>query len=121
MIRSISAVDNGCFLMGGVTGSPDGDLWAVCADSTGYAPEMGIETGGEQLQLLLGTNPVRGTLSLVLPEGSNLVSVRDICGRTVYEREAGEGLLTIQLLELPSGVYSVTAGQGIEQRFTLLR
>ena len=120
MIRSITATDEG-YLMGGTTYFADGDLWALSVDSTGYAPEMGIETGESVTEPLLERNPVNGILALNLPVGSNAVYVRDLSGRTVYEEKAGEGRVYIQLPDLPSGVYSITTGQGIERRFTLLR
>ena len=121
MIRSITATDEG-YLMGGTTYSADGDLWALSVDSTGYAPEMGVETGEPVPETLLGENPVNGILALNLSAGSNTVFVRDISGRTVYEGEAGEGRVYIQLPDLPSGVYSVTTdGHVTERRFTLLR
>jgi len=121
MIRSLAQTDDGCYLMGGTTYATDADLWALCVDSTGYAPEMGVDNFEPPPVLLLGSNPVNGVLTLELPEGSNVVRVRDLSGRTVYEEEPGEGQVTIRLPDLPSGVYSITTGQGIERRFTLLR
>lgn len=121
MIRSINAVNDGCFLVGGTAFSSDGDLWALCVDSSGYAPEMGVETSNTGPNRLLSVNPVSSSLSVTLPEGWHNLRIIDLTGRTVHEETAPGGMTLIDLLQHPAGIYTLVIGNGIEERFTILR
>ncbi|HOP27549.1 MAG TPA: T9SS type A sorting domain-containing protein [Candidatus Sabulitectum sp.] len=111
MIRSLSITGDGHCLIGGTVFSPDGNLWAMCVDSNGYAPELGIEPEADHGPMIhLYSNPAREYLRINLAGGSGQVTVRDLTGRTVLETEMENGEASLLIGELPPGVYSVSAG-----------
>ncbi len=122
MIRSLSMTGDGYCLMGGTVFSPDGNLWALCVDSTGYAPELGVEPEeGGRSEIHLYSNPARESLRIILAGGSGQVTVRDMTGRTVLGTQLENGEASLAIRELPPGVYSVSSeGNAQAVRFTVV-
>ena len=121
MIRSIAAVDNGCFLMGGTTFTPDGALWALCVDSTGNAPEMGITPEISSRSILLGSNPASESVSVTLPGTGTGITVRDLSGRLVGSYSISENTANIDVSEFPVGIYTLLSDEGASAKLTVIR
>ncbi len=119
IVRSIRNTGNG-FLVGGSTFAAGEDLWAMWTDSTGYAPELGLEhsvpTGG----MTLGSNPVSGSLEVFAPASVSSITVRDTAGRTVLRGGiSGHGQFDVS--GLPPGIYTISAREGMSARFAVVR
>ncbi len=89
-------------------------------DSTGYAPELGLEhsvpTGG----MTLGSNPVSGSLEVFAPASVSSITVRDTAGRTVLRGGiSGHGQFDVS--GLPPGIYTISAREGMSARFAVVR
>lgn len=77
----------------------------VCGNELGCG---NINVGIDELSttVLLSPNPTSGICSVPL-EGSCTVTVLDVAGRVLSERQAGPGTVTIDISALPDGVYHV--------------
>lgn len=105
-----------------------GDGWEIYWQQLS---ELGMEGSGSQADLhpVLVANPVRGSLTLTLPDGGSSFSsdiiIYDMAGRALMEDELTMepgGTATVDCSGLPSGVYFMGFRQGSSPiRFLLLR
>ncbi len=121
MIRSIETLDNGGFLIGGVSYSRDSSLWALCIDSLGNGPGMGIipETGKSDISL--STNPVFHSVEIKVLDSSSTVTVCDLSGRIVRTAEINNGNVLLDTSSLPAGVYTIRSSCGGATRMAVIR
>jgi len=121
MIRSVEGEASGNLLVGGYTFTPDVDLWVMCVDSTGYAPESGIESGYQPRVIVLSENPASTSLEVLLPENVTSFSVVDMAGRIVAGEEDCRECTVLNVSGLPVGIYTVSARGVLPVRFAVLR
>ncbi len=119
IVRSIRNTGSG-FLIGGSTFAAGEDLWAMWTDSTGYAPELGLEYSTPTGGMALGSNPVSCSLEVFAPASVSSITVRDTTGRTVL-RESLSGHGQLDVSGLPPGIYTITARGGMSARFAVVR
>ncbi len=121
MFRSVYETPEGNYLFGGSTWATDEDLWALCTDSTGFTPEMGVEDAPASREIQLTSNPVSSVLQVMLPETVKSVAVIDLAGRVVAESDTEDGRVSMNVSGLPAGIYTLKADNNSGTLFAVLR
>jgi len=122
IVRSIQTLDDGGFLMGGSTFfSGNEDLSAICTDSLGNCPEMGIEPLQQPPSLFLIRNPVSASAVVRVLNGARTITVLDVYGRIVGYAAVNDQQAVFDTSTLPVGIYSVQSSAGNTVRMAVIR
>ncbi len=121
MIRSIETLDNRGFLIGGVSYGSSSSLWAMCTDSLGNCPGMGIAPEIGSRGISLSRNPVFSSVKITVLDTSSIVTVCDVSGRIVGTAEISNGTALFDASGLPAGIYSIQSSCGSACRMAVLR
>lgn len=121
LIRQITALADGGFLVGGSGVLADEDLMAKELDPQGGCPPLGVEGSTAPEVLLVAPNPA-GTAALILASpGSTAVAIYDLSGRLVWSGEPVQGSLQLDLSGYRAGVYLVSDGVAPAARLVVVR
>ncbi len=119
MIRQITGLPQGGFLIGGSGVLQGEDLMAKTIDSQGNCPPLGIEESVAPSSITLFPNPAGYQVNLGISAESNGVRVYDLSGRLVLLSYPHGGLLDVS--ELTPGVYIVSDGVAPSAKLVLCR
>ncbi|MCK5787253.1 MAG: T9SS type A sorting domain-containing protein [Candidatus Sabulitectum sp.] len=121
MIRSIETLENNGFLVGGVLYGSDSDLWAMCTDSLGNSPELGISYDVPSPGITLLGNPVSMSVEIRVLDDSSTITISDISGRIAATVQVSSETSILDVSNLPAGIYSVLSSNGGVTRMAVLR
>ena len=121
MIRSIETLENNGFLVGGVVYDSDSDLWAMCTDSLGNSPEMGMAHDIPSSGITLLNNPASMSVTIRVLDGSSTITILDISGRIAGKVQVSSETSFFDVSSLPAGIYSVQSSNGGVTRMAVLR
>ena len=110
VIRSIQTLDSNGFLIGGVTYGSNSALWAMCTDSLGNSPEMGITPEAIHTGISLSRNPVSSSVEVRVLSSSSSVTIFDISGRIAGTAELSDGKAILDVTDFSTGIYTVQSG-----------
>lgn len=121
LVRQITSLPEGGFLLGGSGVLSDEDIMAKEVDAQGECPPMGISGSGSPDTPLPAPNPACSVAEFRTSTGATEVRVFDLSGRLVWEGVPTDGVVQLDVTGFRNGVYLVSDGVALPARLVVLR